>query len=336
MTGHDADDAPVTATPAAPKPPRRRLWGRRRPPVAPREIYVRKQGCWASWWGVALTALMAGCVTALLVGWILLWIYRENTNVALLVLGIVAFSFTLIILAVLQNRLIRHARLRQAEAVFLAGVSHNLRTPIAAIRAAAQALERADLDDEQRGRLRSAIVHQTRRMALRVDNVLETGRIEVERRPFETAPVDLTALVDERVIETRTLVHAKGGEIDAEITEDVVVRGDERALRLLVDNLLDNALKYADGPPLLRITVRREEAFAHLRLVDTGLGFEPALAEHLFERFKQGDHGRGGVGLGLPLSRAIARAHGGELRVSSSGRGTGVTCDLYVPLAAGR
>lgn len=333
MSAGDADHAPVNATQTAPQtapqPPRRR---RRRVPLAPREIHVRKQGFWASRWGVAVTVVMSLSLVALLVGWILLWVFREETSVALLVLGIVGFSLNLVFMVVLQNRLMRHAALRQAEAVFLSGVSHNLRTPIAAIRAAAQALERPDLEEAHRVRLRAAIVHQTRRMGLRVDNVLETGRIEVERRPFEKSAVDFTALLEERLSEARALIHAKGGGIDVEVADDVVVRGDDRALRLLLDNLLDNALKYADGPPLLRVSLQINEAFAHLRVVDTGLGFEPAQAEHIFERFQQGDHGRGGVGLGLPLSRAIARAHGGELRLSSAGRGTGATADLYVPL----
>ena len=100
----------------------------------------------------------------------------------------------LALLATVQNRLSAYWRLRQAEADYLAGMSHNLRTPVSAIRAAAQALESQDLPPAQRQELLNAIISETRRLALRIDNVLETGRLDVERKAFQASKVDLTAL----------------------------------------------------------------------------------------------------------------------------------------------
>ena len=91
-------------------------------------------------------------------------------NLAFLILGTVAFTAIAAVLLTLQNRLHAHWRLRAAEATFLTGISHSLRTPISGIRAAAQALASADLDEAQRARLIDAIVRETRRLGLRVDN----------------------------------------------------------------------------------------------------------------------------------------------------------------------
>ena len=302
------------------------------PFASAREAYLRRQGFWCA--GIAITVVVAMCVIALLVGWILLWSFREGgPNVALLTVGCVAFTVVLIVLAVLQNRVLVHARVQQAEAVFLAGVSHNLRTPISGIRAAAQALDRPDLEGEQRDKLLRSIVYQTRRLALRVDNVLETGRIEVERQAFEQSRVDLSALVHGQLAEVAVIVESRGGGLDLDIAPDVTVEGDERALRLVADNLLDNALKYSEGALLLRVSLERRDGFAVLRVVDAGLGFGPAESERLFVRFGRGDNDRGGIGLGLPLARAIARAHGGDVRLHSEGRGTGAQAEVWLPRA---
>ena len=94
--------------------------------------------------------------------------------------------------------------------------------------------------------------------------------------------------------------------------DSVWIRGDRRAIKLLLDNLIDNALKYTNDAPHIAIKARRVEGFALVTIADRGQGFDPKDTPTLFRRFGRGDTTKPGTGLGLSLSQAIARGHGGD------------------------
>jgi signal transduction histidine kinase len=296
-------------------------------------LTLRRRGFWAGWGGISTTIAIGGLVVALLVGWVLLWVNRpEGPSIVLLVLGCIAFTVVLIGLATLQNRLHAHWRLRQMEATLLTGVSHNMRTPVAAIRAAAQALGQEDLAEEQRVLLREAIVQETRRLGLRIDNVMETGRLEVETRGTAQIPVAFNELVQQCTEAAQGVIRLRGGSLEVDLEEGMSVRGEPGSLHLMLDNLLDNALTYAEDAPQITVTMRRHGEHAHLVITDQGIGFDPAEKARLFRRFQRGDTGRHGSGLGLTLSRAIARGHGGDLHLHSDGVGRGAEAEVWLPL----
>ena len=322
-------DAPLTPLTS---PPRRRR-GRLVHLDLDSGAHVRKKSFWAGWGGIIVTGFVTGVIVALLVGWVLLWVERDaKLNITLLVLGTVAFTLIIAFVAILMDGLRAQARLRQVEAAFLAGASHNLRTPVSAIRAAAQALEAGGLSAEQRERLVRAIVHETRRLGLRIDNLLETGRLDVERLAFGDEALDLSLMADAVATDHSMGAEARGGHILVTAPEPVAVHGDSRALRLLIENLVDNALKYSDGAPDVRIAVAAHGEHALVHVEDHGIGFDPSAPPRL-ERFKRGDTGRPGSGLGLPLARAIARGHGGDVFLVSAGPGHGAVAELWLPLA---
>jgi len=294
---------------------------------------VRPRGFWAGWGGWLTTIAIGAIVVALLVGWVLLWVNRpQGPSISLLVLGCIAFTLVLAMLATLQTRLAKNWRLQQAEALFLTGISHNLKTPISGIRTAAQTLRTATLDNEQRHALLNVIVAETRRLSLRVENVLETGRLEVETQVFDEAPLDLADLLSGMLRGAEGVVSTRGGELQSDIPGPVWVHGDDHALRLLFDNLMDNALKYTDDAPQVGVTLVEREPFALVRIMDGGIGFSQQDDGMLFRRFQRGDTGRAGTGLGLPLARAIARGHGGEVHVYSDGPGLGAVAEVWLPL----
>ncbi|HIA03738.1 MAG TPA: HAMP domain-containing histidine kinase [Myxococcales bacterium] len=297
-------------------------------------FHFRRRSFFVGWGGILITISMCVLVVALLVGWVLLWVNRPGgPSMTLLILGCLGFTLVLVVLGVFQQRLWAHWRLRQAEAAYLAGVSHNLRTPISAIRAAAQALQTQNIDPEQRKMLLLAIVYETRRLGLRVDNVLETGRLEVERQAFHEVPVNLSKLMDSKAEEIRGLVSSRKGTLVCNFEDGIWVTGDEHALRLVVDNLIDNALNYADGEPHLDLQLYEQKNFTLIRIADQGLGFNPADSEKLFKRFSRGETGRSGSGLGLSLAQAIARGHGGQIHLHSDGLGTGAIAEVWLPLS---
>ena len=297
-------------------------------------IAARRRTFWGGWGGLVATVFMAGTVVSLLVGWVLLWVRQEGApNLPLLVFGCAGFALLLAMLFTVQNRLSAYWRMSQAEAAYLAGVSHNLRTPVSAIRAAAQTLQQTQLEPDQRARFLEAIVRETRRLALRIDNALETGRLEVERQAFDKTVVPLHELLKRGVEETALVADARGGHAALQMDDCLWVRGDDRALKLLIDNLLDNALKYTNEAPLIDVRALRRDGFALVQVRDQGAGFDPRETARLFRRFGRGDVTRPGTGLGLTLAQAIARGHGGDLHLHSEGEGEGALAEVWLPIA---
>lgn len=297
-----------------------------------RSIEVRARSFWSGWPGLVATGVMAAVIVALLVGWVLLWVLRpEGPSVTLLTLGTVSFAALLAALVTLIAVLRRTVRLHHAEATFLTAVSHHLRTPIAGIRAAAQMLDHPGVTPEQHARLVTAIVGETDRLVRLVENVMETGRLETGRPDLAAEEMDLGALLQQAVRERRA-----GTFVTLTVTVDapLPIIGERHSLRLLLDNLLDNAIKY--GPPEgeVQLDGRVVEGRVRLTIRDAGCGFDAETSRRLFTRFQRGDTGGAhGWGLGLALSRAIAHAHGGEVGLTSPGRGLGATATLDLPLA---
>jgi signal transduction histidine kinase len=307
----------------------------RRVPLDLAQTRVRGAGFWAGWRGLSLAVFMSLLCIALLVGWIFAWATVDTgPNGWLLTLGPIAFSALLTVLGLLYFELRAAQRLRQAENAFLTGASHNLRTPLTAIRAATQTLTDDGLDAPDRSMLLDAVLHETNRLELRIDTLLETARIDFEDRPYTLERIDLTVLLRDILRDARWSFAVRQGSFalrvegrdalppDSELPA-LNLAGDRRAIRILFENLIDNAIKSAADALSVEIDAAREGESCVVRVRDAGVGFPPESAETLFSGRRPGDTRRRGTGLGLPLSRAIARGHGGELLMSSGGPGRG-------------
>jgi signal transduction histidine kinase len=205
----------------------------------------------------------------------------------------------------------------QAEYVseFATTVSHELKTPIAAIRGAAELLLDWDrMDATQRTRFLSNIDQDAERMQRLVTRLLELARIE-NAAALPSAPVPVVALVKGSL--------ARYGERVVLVIEDPPEHIDisEEHLRIAVDNLVDNAVRHSEPAP---VTVRLARAGAQLcvQVEDRGPGISPANQTRIWDRFFTTERDRGGTGLGLPIVAAIAKARRGSVDFTTSERGT--------------
>jgi signal transduction histidine kinase len=209
---------------------------------------------------------------------------------------------------------------------FVADATHELRTPIAGVRAAAEALLSTGDDVEQRERLLLLLVRESSRAGHLVDDLLELARIDAGLT-LRATPVDLLALANDHAERVRLL--APGVAIT--VTGDQVwVTGDADRLTQVLTNLTDNARRAMTGSGTLTIDVRRAGP-ALLTVTDSGPGIPPEDHERVFDRLVRLDEARTtpGAGLGLPIARGIARAHGGDLRCLPAVRGA--TFELRLP-----
>jgi signal transduction histidine kinase len=210
-------------------------------------------------------------------------------------------------------------RLEEEKADFVATISHELRTPMAAVYGAAETLRRrdAELTPAQRGQLIEMIARQAARLTQITEEVLLTNRLDRGELEVARQPVDLGPLV-ETTVEAMTASTPGSPEVAVEVEQGAIAAGDADRIQQVLVNLIDNAVKYGHDSP---VSVRVENAPAAVRVVvsDTGPGILPSDRERIFEKFYRGDpqltHAPGGTGLGLYISRELARRMGASLEV---------------------
>jgi two-component system, OmpR family, sensor kinase len=190
---------------------------------------------------------------------------------------------------------------------FLADAAHQLRTPIAGIQASVESLLRQD-DPAERDRLMGSIVRETGRSARLVQALLRMAYLDQGRQP-EAVDTDLAELVEEEVARTRDLAPRLLVAMDAD-TVPPRAAVDPQQVHEALANVMDNARRFANRK--IAITVRRRGADIEILVRDDGPGIDEDAVDLVFERFATLD-GRGGSGLGLPIARGIARAHGGDV-----------------------
>jgi two-component system sensor histidine kinase SenX3 len=229
------------------------------------------------------------------------------------------------------------SRLRRLEAIrqeFVANVSHELKTPIGAIALLAETLAATD-DPADAERRIDLLVEEAHRLGRIIDDLLELG--EVEGRDRNREPVDLADLVEESVRGLRPLAEQLGIGLELDLPRGQPCLADARQLGSAITNLVDNALKYADGRSPVSVAVRPGDGWADVVVRDRGIGIPQPEQERVFERFYRIDKARsrdtGGTGLGLAIVRNVARAHGGEVLVTSR-EGEGSTFTLRLPLVS--
>jgi two-component system phosphate regulon sensor histidine kinase PhoR len=209
---------------------------------------------------------------------------------------------------------------------FVANASHELRTPVAAIRGAAETLLAGALDQPEAARGFVEIVHrQAERLSRLTQDLLDLSRLESRQWRFEVAPVDVGAL-GRLVAELQgPSARKKGLELRVAIPPGLTVMADSRALEQVVVNLVDNAIKYTPSG-LVELAAEARGADAVLTVTDTGPGIEPHHLARVFERFYRVDPGRareaGGTGLGLAIAKHLVQGMHGEIDVESGAAGT--------------
>jgi two-component system OmpR family sensor kinase len=222
---------------------------------------------------------------------------------------------------------------------FTADASHELKTPLAVLRAD---VERAMMDSGHQTERMIALeeaLQEVRRMTDLVESLLTLARADEGRFDLHREPVELGPLVQE-VYETALILgEAQGVTVNLPFTADAIVMGDRTRLRQLFLNLVTNAIKYTPAGGKVELGVGRHPDNVTFAVRDTGIGISAADFPHIFERFWRADRvrsrmsERGGFGLGLAISQWIAQAHGGTLTASSRlGRGSLFTVTL--PLAS--
>jgi len=247
--------------------------------------------------------------------------YREPWLWALLIAAFLALAYAGLRVALAMRRE-RHAIVEEQRAIdqrkrFVRLASHELRKPLTRMAHRAEMLAMPEMQDQRDliARYANALVKDSGHLARLVESLLDQAKVE-QGLDLDRKPHDLRALVDAIVRD----VNNEDIRVDADIpASSVWAKIDPLYVQMALRNLLDNAQKYAGDDPRVAVTLRITDDRAVIRVCDDGPGIPPEEAERIFQPFHRGKTSpeHGGFGLGLPLARDIARAHGGDLVIEA-------------------
>jgi signal transduction histidine kinase len=215
------------------------------------------------------------------------------------------------------------ARLRESterERVFIADAAHELRTPLAAMRINVEALQ-GYISSERQQALLAGIIRSNSRAARLVNQLLLLMHSEA-RTDTVMAPVPLTSLIQDRMAALSPLAAERRVELEFYADDEFCIDGVRERLMSLIDNVIENAIKYSPEGGRVEVTVRTCDAFTQLRVSDAGPGIPVELRERVFDRFfRDPNQMQSGSGLGLSIVRAVAQQHNSRVSLSTSEEG---------------
>ena len=238
--------------------------------------------------------------------------------------GVTLLSFVL-----LYRTLLRQHRLGEIKNEFISNITHELKTPIATVGVAIEALKNFNaMQDPQRTREYLDISsNELQRLSLLVDKVLKLSMLEKKEIELKFETVDLRSVVDEVVTSMKLQLEKCHAHLMVTTAGDVTLQADRLHLLSVVFNLMDNSLKYCKQEPMIQVSLEGNEQQVQLRITDNGIGIAPEYKNKVFEKFFRvpaGDtHNAKGYGLGLSYVAHIVAKHHGTVSVESeAGKGT--------------
>ncbi len=266
--------------------------------------------------------------------------HEEPFHWLFIALGSLLFLTIIILSSILSSQLIGQIRWGQRQTNFISSVSHELNSPLSSIKLFAQTLRSPELSEADRQSFVGKILDDVERLHRLIANILRAAEMDFHGEELQVVP---------RRVEMRAYLHdfverASHVFVDARLTLELVapatawVRLDEQMFRQVLDNLLDNAVRYRgqEDPHVTLHLVMVDPSQIELRVIDRGIGIPEHEVHNLFDRFyrieQDAQRKRKGTGIGLYVVRSIVQAHGGRVGARSDGPGRGATLWIRLPM----
>jgi signal transduction histidine kinase len=255
--------------------------------------------------------------------------------IVILVLGMTLFGTYLLLRDVR-----REVRMAEMRSQFVSGVSHELKTPLTAIRMFAETLRLGRTQNRKtQEEYLDTIVNESQRLTRLLNNVLDFSKIEKGKKIYRPQPASLPEVVKAAARAMEYPLSQQGFKLNVELDEDLpAVSADRDAIEQAVLNLLHNAMKYSGDSREIDLRLQRSSHLALIQVIDRGVGIAPQERKKIFEKFyrvpSQENERLPGTGLGLSLVHHIVAAHGGRIEVESA-PGKGSTFSILLPLEKG-
>jgi two-component system phosphate regulon sensor histidine kinase PhoR len=250
---------------------------------------------------------------------------------SIILIGITILSFVL-----LYRNMLKQQRLAELKNEFISNITHELKTPIATVGVAIEALKNFNAINDQRRTKEYLDIssNELQRLGFLVDKVLKLSMFEKKAVDLKYEMINMRELVNEVVDSLRLQFEKHGAEVSVEQHGNLMVNADRLHLLSVVFNLLDNALKYSNEKPEIKISLDEKDNAVEMRVSDNGIGIPTAYREKVFEKFfrvPQGNvHNAKGYGLGLSYAAEVIRKHNGSIEVSEN-ENNGTVFTIRIP-----
>tara|TARA_B100000953_G_scaffold56958_1_gene44825 strand:- start:273 stop:1196 length:924 start_codon:yes stop_codon:yes gene_type:complete len=230
-------------------------------------------------------------------------------------------------------------RLNQTQSNFVASVSHELKSPLASIQLYLETLKYQDVSKEDSKDFIETMLSDTTRLSGLIENILQSSKADPKSMELQTQKIDLGQLLSEVVNDHKRQFEEKKCEVKLQLEASPILVLDKKALQMVFNNLIGNALRYSPAGSSLRIHLHRTGRFWDVDFVDKGIGFEKKDMKKVFKKFyrvqNKDTQNIEGAGLGLFISSEIVKNHKGRLKVMSPGRGQGSVFTVSLPISRG-
>jgi two-component system phosphate regulon sensor histidine kinase PhoR len=241
-----------------------------------------------------------------------------------ILLSIFLLAITIVSFSLLFRNLLRQKKLSDIKNEFISNITHELKTPIATVGVAIEALRsfNSTMDKEKTKEYLDISANELQRLSLLVDKVLKLSIFEKKEIDLKYELLDMKALVEEVVASLRLHFEKTGAKVEISSVGNTSIYGDRLHLISVIFNLLDNALKYSKDHPEIHIGISGNESTTVLSVKDKGIGIPSEYREKIFEKFFRvptgNVHNAKGYGLGLSYVNQVVKKHKGFIRVETS------------------
>lgn len=291
---------------------------------------------------IVLSSVSVTLSVALLVGWTLIIVRNKplaNDFVAdtlLLMFGVVSLIVIMTVLVLFSVFLVREIREVRRQTSFIDSVTHELKSPLAALKLCLETLARPDLPAPQHSRLREMMLDDVERLTGFIDRVLQATRLPAERSLRPLQEIDLAALARRCANVVTRRAHVSEELVRVDVPPGLMLASDEVALAVVLENLIDNAVKYSQPDVEVELSARPgRKGKVVIEIRDRGIGIRRPDLRRVFDRFyrvpDEDVRSRRGTGLGLFVVSALVRSLRGKVMAFSSGPGLGTTMQVTLP-----
>lgn len=279
-------------------------------------IYVLLQ---LIWWGYQLIQLNSQIIFTTHSDWNEQYVLLRKKMWMVAGEGAVFFILLAIGFRYIKRTVSKELAFARREKNFLLSVTHELKTPIAAVKLFLETLQTRALDSDQRARMMAQALQETKRLQSLTENILMATRMDEHGFVAEASVVDWSDLLEREVQRFRSL---RPGRIKADITSGVRISGDEQMLSALVVNLLDNAFKYSPDDACVDVGLQIDNERSVLTVSDHGKGIPQEERKEIFKKFYRSGNeetrSTRGTGLGLFIVASVARLHKAEIEIMNN------------------
>jgi len=270
---------------------------------------------------------------------------NKNSYVLSSVIGVASLSLVLTLLIIVLcgislYQILQQKKISEIKSDFINNMSHEFKTPIATINLAIDAIENPGIinDQEKVSRYLGMMREENKRMQAQVETVLMISQLEKGATPMECTPLDTHQIIEDAISHVALIVQNHSGVIHKKLdAKQTMISANKQHLTNVFTNLLDNAIKYSEGSPIIEVSTRIEENQIVIELKDQGIGMDSETLQLIFEKFYREQagnvHNIKGHGLGLSYVKKILNLINGTIHVKSK-KGKGSSFLIYLPLLA--